>query len=113
MTTSALAKWLSGVKEYRSKIASGEFAMPSGSERENMIMVLVCYRDIPNPSRLRVSWELLKASLAAHWVVFAIQFAACCLRDHKWRVTSSCTPDSGSEYFNCVRCGESHTVHYY
>lgn len=32
---------------------------------------------------------------------------------HDWDVESDITPDSGSEYFTCRRCGESHSVIYY
>jgi hypothetical protein len=37
----------------------------------------------------------------------------CHFTQHKWEVTSCINGESGSEFFFCHRCGESHDITYY
>ena len=44
-----------------------------------------------------------------NWLM-AAEAAHC---DHEWETYSDIGPDSGSEYFQCRKCGEAHDVIWY
>jgi len=45
--------------------------------------------------------------------IMELRSAWCEVYGHKWHVEASIGPDSGSEDFECVRCGEYHNIIYY
>lgn len=47
------------------------------------------------------------------FLVALVPNTLCHFKGHKWVVESDIGPDSGSEYFECTRCGFSHDITYY
>lgn len=98
----------------------GYFSLPFINEYQDK-----CYHaDIENKRRPNKYWSVLKYFLFVsivplqllnlkYEVSYKIRSAICERFNHKWDVTADISPNTGSEYFECMRCGKSHDIVYY